>query len=115
MREVERRVLMGEGAAALELATAVRGRAEQPVQQAFLDQMIGWARAQLGDFDAARAAFYASLRTAQQVNARYEEARTRAALARLASLRAGGVATDAEADQILASLGVIWTPLPPLR
>ncbi|GAB3425617.1 tetratricopeptide repeat protein [Flindersiella endophytica] len=115
MREVERRVLMGEGAAALELATAVRARAEQPVQQAFLDQMIGWARAQLGDFDAARAAFYASLRIAQQVNARYEEARTRAALARLARLRAGGVATDAEADQILASLGVIWTPLPPLR
>jgi class 3 adenylate cyclase/tetratricopeptide (TPR) repeat protein len=114
MREVERRVLMGDGAAALELALAVRGRAEQPVQQAFLDQMIGWARAQLGEYDAARAAFYASLRTAQQVGARYEEARTRSALARLASLRVGEVATDIEAEQILAGLGVIWTPLPPL-
>lgn len=114
LRELERRVLMGDSTGALELADTIRSRAEQPVQQTFLDRMAGWAYAQAGAYDAARVAFYASLRTAQRISARYEEAGTRAALARLTTQRSGDVARDHEAESTLADIGVIWSPLPPL-
>lgn len=114
LRELERLVLMSNWKAALELADLVRQKAEQPVQQALLERMAGWAHAQAGDYDTARAACYTSLRIAQRINARYEEARTRAALARLAIHRSERVAIDQEAETILSELGVVWSPLPPL-
>src|SRR5690606_13580989 len=114
LRELERLVLMGRPDDALLLAAAVRNRAKQPVQQVILRRMTGWAKAQRGELDSAAATLAAGLRLADEVGAKYEEARTRAALARIHALRTGEAVTDREADAILAGLGVIWSPAPPL-
>jgi tetratricopeptide (TPR) repeat protein len=84
---------------------------------AALHRHRGWAHAQLGDLEAARASFAASLEAARTpgenyglVSNEYEVALTLDALVRL-KLVAG---LEAERDEILARLGVVRLPVPPL-
>lgn len=107
-REAERLVLVPAPAEALAVASGARARADQPVQRAFLDRTIGWALAQQGQVAEAVAKLEESLEAAVSSGTRYEEALTRLALARITS------ADDEAASAILASLGVVAVPSPPL-
>jgi hypothetical protein len=81
----------------------------------------GWAYAQLGDHEASRAAFAASLEAARApgenyglVSNDYEVALTLDALVRLEP-HAGTdiISLNAERDEILTRLGVVRLPAPP--
>ena len=105
--------------ASLDAALAVSGASGIV---AALHRHRGWAHAQLGDFEAARAALVASLETTRApgenyglVSNEYEAALTLDALVRL-ELHAGEetAALEAERDEILARLGVVRLPAPPL-
>ena len=118
-RIAELRVLRGDPAAALtvvdeadDLALRLGG---MTAVRAILHRVWGYALAQQGDPDLARAALEASLRLARESRAAYEEALTLEALARLAASLGDDGSTAAAAAQVLFDrLGVVRTPAVPL-
>ena len=99
-------------------ARAGRGRPRAPRagrSTALLHRVRGFALAQLGDEDGAAHAFHASLREAEERGNRYELAVTLHALDALPrsapARRAGGLRRR---DALLAQLGVVALPAPPL-
>jgi tetratricopeptide (TPR) repeat protein len=92
--------------------TAVRGGA---TQDPMLYRIRGYAYAQLGELAKARIDLDRSLQAGRSRNARYEIALTLDAIARVSELEGVSDATPrAEADQLLAALGVVQVPTVPL-
>jgi class 3 adenylate cyclase/tetratricopeptide (TPR) repeat protein/predicted ATPase len=117
-RIAEALALQGRSKEAAELAsaalerTAARGGA---TQDPLLHRIRGYALAQLGGVDEARAELDRSLQAGRGRNARYEIALTLDAIARVTELEgAADGAHRAEADELLAALGVIRVPTVPL-
>jgi tetratricopeptide (TPR) repeat protein len=117
-RIAEALAFQGRGEDALELAsaalerTAARGGA---TQDPMLYRIRGFARAQLGDLAEARADLERSLEAGRTRNARYEIALTLDAIARVAELEGvADAARRAEADELLAALGVVEVPTVPV-
>ena len=80
-----------------------------------LHRIRGYALAQLGDVDAARAELERSLEVARARNARYEVALTLDAIARISERTGSGdAAARAEADELFRTLGVIQIAKVPL-
>jgi tetratricopeptide (TPR) repeat protein len=118
-RIAEALVLQGRCEDAVELAsaclqrTAVGGGASQ---DPLLHRVRGYAHFQRGDGDSALADFEESLRRARERHARYEVALTLDAIARAAERRgARDLASRREADELFASLGVVFVPTVPLE
>jgi class 3 adenylate cyclase/tetratricopeptide (TPR) repeat protein len=117
-RIAEALVLQGLCEDAVELAsaclrrTAVGGGASQ---DPLLHRVRGYAHFQWGDGDSALADFEESLRRGRERHARYEVALTLDAIARAAERRGGcDPASRREADELFASLGVVFVPTVPL-
>jgi class 3 adenylate cyclase/tetratricopeptide (TPR) repeat protein len=118
-RIAEALVLQGRCEDAVELAsaclqrTAVGGGASQ---DPLLHRVRGYAHFQRGDGDSALADFEESMRRARERHARYEVALTLDAIARAAERRgARDLASRREADELFASLGVVFVPTVPLE
>jgi hypothetical protein len=85
-------------------------------QDPLLHRVRGYAHFQRGDGDSALADFEESLRRARERHARYEVALTLDAIARAAERRgARDLASRREADELFASLGVVFVPTVPLE
>jgi class 3 adenylate cyclase/tetratricopeptide (TPR) repeat protein len=98
-------------AVARETLERVRRAADTSILECQLERVAGWSAIGLGDPQAARAHLEASLRIARALGASFEVATT---LRSFQLLNApGDFRTEAEADTILAGLGVIVVPLPP--
>jgi tetratricopeptide (TPR) repeat protein len=125
-RRIECLVLEGRSAEALTAVDAALAAADSVSGAsgivAALHRHRGWAHAQLRDLEASRAAFAASLEAAREpgenyglVSNEYEVALTLDALVRLERHAGTDVAgLEAERDEILARLGVVGLPAPPL-
>ncbi len=86
----------------------VRRRSDRQPLRAELERTLGWCALLAGDLATARARFDTSLRTSRACRADYETARTlRATLALPAAYAGDRLAVGAEADAILARLGVV--------
>ena len=117
-RIAEALAFQGRSVDALELAsaalerTAARGGA---TQDPMLYRIRGYAHAQLGAAGEALADLERSLEAGRSRNARYEIALTLDAMARVAELEGvADAARRAEADELLAALGVVQVPTVPL-
>ncbi len=112
-------VLRGDAHGALAAADSALAKADaaggMPALTALLQRIRGYALAQVGSLEQARAAFDESLRQARERNARFEIALTLEAIVRVARME-GRIAAEAAADaaEIFEELGVTSTPEVPL-
>ncbi len=117
-RLAERAVLAGDHAAALGQLAETEPRAGEagPVLRALLLRLRGYALAQAGELEAARASLEESVRVAREAEAPYELALALEALARLADRTSDPTGPDyaAESGSLLDRLGVVLTPVVPL-
>jgi class 3 adenylate cyclase/tetratricopeptide (TPR) repeat protein len=118
-RVAELAVLAGAPAEALVEADAALAAIEQSgggsLQHALVHRIRGYALAQQGDLERAHSAFDTSAELARATDESYELALTLEAIGRLKSLHGeDGTNETAEARSLLARLGVVSTPQPPL-
>jgi class 3 adenylate cyclase/tetratricopeptide (TPR) repeat protein len=118
-RIAEALVLQGRCEDAVDLASACLQRTAGgggATQDPLLHRVRGYAHLQWGDSDSAAADFEESLRQARERHARYEVALTLDAIARVAEHRGDDdLASRTEADDLFASLGVVFVPTVPLE
>jgi tetratricopeptide (TPR) repeat protein len=117
-RIAECEVFQGDAERALALVdqTLGRARASGAPQEPLLHRLRGYALIQLGQTVAARHALEAGLTTGRARHAQYEVALTSRALSQLTELERGvpDANADAEAQVLLARLGVVAVPEVPL-
>jgi tetratricopeptide (TPR) repeat protein len=119
VRLAERAVLAGDAADALvhadDALASIAETSDGSLYEALVHRVRGYALAQRGELDEAARAFARSLDVARGADETYELALTLEALGRLAALRdEDGSAEADEARGLLARLGVVSTPQPPL-
>ena len=120
-RIAENLVLRGEGTAAAALVDETLRRLEKlggwATVTTMLTRLRAYAFAQSGDLEAARGAAHEALTVGREGNATYEIALTLEAMARIDELRGdpGLEEHAAEARTLLGQLGVVSTPVVPLR
>jgi tetratricopeptide (TPR) repeat protein len=119
VRLAERAVLAGDAADALvhadDALASIAETGDGSLYEALVHRVRGYALAQRGELDEAARAFARSLDVARGADETYELALTLEALGRLAALRdEDGSAEADEARGLLARLGVVSTPQPPL-
>jgi tetratricopeptide (TPR) repeat protein len=111
-RLAEKHVLAGEHAAALAVAADVAAEAGSAVLGAQAERALGYACVQAGDVGAGIAHLERSLEIAESLDARFEAALTLKALADTGAPDAA--ARRRRSGAILAELGVVAVPEPPL-
>ena len=111
VREAEALALGGRADQALERAASLDGELAAVdagrLYVATLERIRGWARAQLGDAEAAVAHLEAALHHAREQESPYDEVTALAALKRL-----GGDGSDARITALLVQLGIDVLPVP---